>query len=162
MAKSGYISLVQYNLFGGAVGSVWNDLGLTVPSVAINTSYALAVTWQNNGDEDFHGHISVVVTKPDGTTTTLVAASGQDEEVEVDDSNAVVFNPITLDQYGVYTAVATLTETGETTVLDQNSYIVADTGTAPVAGIDLGVIMNLMITLMIVGMMMKMMTRMSK
>jgi len=34
--------------------------------------------------------------------------------------------------------------------------------TAPVAGIDLGVVMNLMITMMIVGMMMKMMTKMAK
>lgn len=162
MAKSGYISLVQYNLLGGEVGTPWSDLGVTAPSVAINTSFALAATWVNNGDEDLHGHIAIVVTRADGTAVTLIADSGQDVEVEPDDSNTVVFGPITLDQYGVYSAVVTLTETGETTALDVNSYSIADTGTAPAAGINLGEIMNLMITLMIVGMMMKMMTGIAK
>jgi len=157
MAKSGYIKEIEYNILGGAVGSPWYNLGAVPPSVDLNTSYALSVEWENTGDETFKGHIAIVVTAPDGTTTTLTAASGQDTEVIAGGSATVIFDPITLSQAGTYSATFTLTETGETVVFDQNTASIATVAAAP-TGIDLSSLVGLMITVMIVGMMMKMVT----
>lgn len=157
MAKSGYIGNIQYNLFGGALGSEWHILGTLVPSVPVNTSYALAVNYHNTGDEVWDGNIAAILAKPDGTLVTLIASSGQNAEVAIGGDNAVIFAPVTLDQYGAYTLQVVLTENGQTTIFDTNDYIVADTGVAPSGGLDINNIMSMMVMMGIVGMMAKVM-----
>ena len=159
MAKSGYIKTIQYNVLGGAVGSTWYTLGVIPPTVSLNTSFALAVTWENTGDEAFDGHIALSVTDPNGIVSVITAASGQDANVLAGGETAVVFTAFTLDVAGVYAAEMTLTEEDHTTVYDTNASQIA-TAAADAAGFELTEIMNLMITMMIVMMMMKMMTGM--
>ncbi|GAJ10524.1 unnamed protein product, partial [marine sediment metagenome] len=58
----------------------------------------------------------------------------QDLEVDPNESATVLFGAILLDQYGTYSAQATLTETDETTILDLETFsfatIVAPTAVA--------------------------------
>ena len=162
MAKSGYIKTIQYNVLGGAVGSTWYTLGVIPPAVSLNTSFALAVTWENTGDEAFDGHIALSVTDPNGIVSVITAASGQDANVLAGGETAVVFTAFTLDVAGVYAAEMTLTEEDHTTVYDTNASQVAIVAAdaADAIGIDITELMNLMITMMIVMMMMKMMSGM--
>ncbi|GAI26323.1 unnamed protein product, partial [marine sediment metagenome] len=69
---------------------------------------------------------------PDGTMVTPDDVMHQDLEVDPGDSATVLFEAITLDQYGTYSAQTTLTETDETTILDLETFSFA-TVAAPVA-----------------------------
>ena len=107
-----------------------------LPAAAItaelNSIFQLGITWLNTSEEAFQGHIELVITKPDGTTVTLNDVMHQDLEVDPNASATVLFEAITLDQYGTYSAQATLTETDETTILDLETFSFA-TITAPTA-----------------------------
>ncbi|MBA7682213.1 hypothetical protein ES703_90560 [subsurface metagenome] len=98
----------------------------------LNSIFQLGITWLNTSEEAFQGHIELVITKPDGTTVTLNDVMHQDLEVDPNGSATVLFGAILLDQYGTYSAQATLTETDETTILDLETFSFA-TVAAPVA-----------------------------
>lgn len=98
----------------------------------LNSIFQLGITWLNTSEEAFHGHIELIVTKPDGTTVTLNDVMHQDLEVDTNASATVLFGAVTLDQYGTYSAQATLTETDETEVLDLETFSFA-TIAAPTA-----------------------------
>jgi len=104
-----------------------------VPIAAeLNSIVQLGITWQNVSDAAFEGHVQLVVTKPDGTTVTLDDVMHQDLEVDPNESATVLFEAVTLDQYGAYSAQATLTETDETEILDLETFSFA-TVAAPTA-----------------------------
>lgn len=157
MAKTGYISAIEYNLEGGVAGTTWYDLGTTPPTLALNVVMALAIGWYNSGDDDFHGHITLDITKPDGSIQTLIPVSGQDVEVEEGEVGEVVFESVTLDQVGAYSGVATLTEAGETDVLDVNIFLFADVPEAetPATGLNIESLISVMIMVGMMGMAMK-------
>lgn len=107
-------------------------LPATPVTAELNSIVQLGITWQNTSDAAFHGHIELVITKPDGTTVTLNDVMHQDLEVDPNESATVLFGAVTLDQYGTYSAQVTLTETDETEVLDLETFSFA-TVAAPVA-----------------------------
>ncbi|GAI65261.1 unnamed protein product, partial [marine sediment metagenome] len=107
-------------------------LPATPVAVELNSIFQLGITWLNTSEEAFQGHIELVITKLDGTTVTLNDVMHQDLEVDPNESATVLFGAILLDQYGTYSAQATLTETDETTILDLETFSFA-TIAAPVA-----------------------------
>ena len=88
----------------------------------LNSILQLGITWQNTSEEAFQGHIELVITKPDGTTVTLDDVMHQDLEVDPNESATVLFEAVTLNHYGTYSAQATLTETDETDILDLETF----------------------------------------
>jgi len=114
--------IIQQVIYRTTATGLFYALG-AIPVVAeLNSILQLGITWQNNSDAAFNGHIELVITKPNGTTVTLDDVMHQDLEVVADGSATVLFEAITLDQYGTYTAQATLTETDETEILDLESF----------------------------------------
>lgn len=107
-------------------------LPATAVAAELNSIFQLGITWLNTSEEAFQGHIELVITKPDGTTVTLNDVMHQDLEVDPNESATVLFGAILLDQYGTYSAQATLTETDETTILDLETFSFA-TITTPTA-----------------------------
>lgn len=114
--------IIQQVIYRITATGLFYALGVTPVSAALNSILQLGITWQNTSDAAFQGHVELVVTKPDGTTVTLDDVMHQDLEVAAGESATVLFEAITLNQYGTYTAQATLTETDETDVLDLESF----------------------------------------
>ncbi len=162
MAKSGYIKEVKYNLLGGIAASTWYPLGVIPPSVENGVSCALAVTWENTGDEAFQGHIVQVLTDPDGGVVTVGDHSGQNANIAAAAEGEVIFEPSSLSVDGIYAAEFTLTEHTETTVYDVEAAQIASVSTTPAPDttttIDINTLITPLISIMIVMMMMKMMT----
>ncbi|MBA7624871.1 hypothetical protein ES703_32285 [subsurface metagenome] len=129
MAQEGSITQVIYRT---TTTGLFYALPATPVAVELNSIFQLGITWLNTSEEAFQGHIELVITKPDGTTVTLNDVMHQDLEVDPGNSATVLFGAILLDQYGTYSAQATLTETDGTTILDLETFSFA-TVAAPVA-----------------------------
>lgn len=160
MAKTGYIAAIKYTLGADITAPIWYDLGTTPPELDLNTIIALAIGWYNSGDEEFQGHVALDITKPDASVQTLIPVSGQDAEVDEGEAGEVVFGSVTLDQVGAYAGVATLTEAGETDVLDTNIFLFADVPeaevpTPPGIGLNIESLITAMIVVAMMGMAMK-------
>ena len=162
MAKSGTIKEVQYNIEGGVAGTPWSILGVIPPTLENGTSYAIAATWENTGDEEFQGHIGLQLTDPDGGVTAIAAVSGQDASVEALAERQVVFAPFDLAIDGIYAVSFVLTETDVATIYDTEAAQAASVSTTPAPDtttiIDINTLITPLISIMIVMMMMKMMT----
>jgi len=100
--------------------SEWNYYGdpYTIPMVKKGTVFYVWINWTNDGTTTFTGHVSLRVTKPDGTTLTAPVYKWQDQTLEPGEGHAVLFQ-FTVDQLGTYTAKATLSEAGTTNMLDE-------------------------------------------
>ncbi|GAI69628.1 unnamed protein product [marine sediment metagenome] len=129
MAQEGAITQVIYRT---TTTGLFYALPAAAVTVELNSIFQLGITWLNTSEEAFQGHIELVITKPDGTTVTLSDVMHQDLEVGPDESATVLFEAIILDQYGTYSAQATLTETDEAEVLDLETFSFA-TIAAPLA-----------------------------
>ncbi|GAJ09210.1 unnamed protein product [marine sediment metagenome] len=127
--QEGTITQVIYR---GTTTGLFYALPATPLAAELNSIVQLGITWLNTSDAAFNGHIQLVITKPDGTTVTLDDVMHQDLEVDPNASATVLFEAVTLDQYGTYSAQATLTETDETTILDLETFSFA-TVAAPTA-----------------------------
>ncbi len=127
--QEGTITQVIYR---GTTTGLFYALPATPLPAELNSIVQLGITWLNTSDAAFNGHIELVITKPDGTTVTLNDVMHQDLEVDPNESATVLFGAVTLDQYGTYSAQATLTETDETTILDLETFSFA-TVAAPTA-----------------------------
>ena len=128
----------------------------------LNSIFQLGVTWQNTSDAAFQGHIELVVTKPDGTTVTLDDVMHQDLEVDPNESATVLFEAVTLDQYGTYSAQATLTETDETEALDLETFSFATIAEPTVAALDISTVLSSIMPLIMLMMVFMMITPMMK
>lgn len=91
----------------------WVQLTDTPPTVPYETAFHLAVGWLNQSEEAICGHVELTVTRPDGTKITPLAVENQNRWAAPGNGLWVQFEPITLDQGGIYTARATLSAMGE-------------------------------------------------
>ncbi|GAI83241.1 unnamed protein product [marine sediment metagenome] len=131
---------IQQVVYRQTTAGLFYALGAIPVSAELNSIFQMGITWLNTSEDEFEGHIELIVTKPDGTTVTPEAVMGQDLEVDPSNSATVLFEAITLDQYGTYSAQATLTEAGETEVLDLETFSFA-TVAEPAVGFDISSIM---------------------
>ena len=82
---------------------------LTGPlSVPTGVALTLYVAWINSGQVVFTGHVDLSVTKPDGTTLTPAAVSGQDVVATPGNGAIPQFSPVLFDQAGAYSGRAVL------------------------------------------------------
>ncbi|GAH79652.1 unnamed protein product, partial [marine sediment metagenome] len=72
--------IIQQVIYRTTATGLFYALGVTPAAVALNSILQLGITWQNTSDAAFHGHVELVVTKPDGTTVTLSDVMHQDLE----------------------------------------------------------------------------------
>lgn len=124
--------VIQQVIYRTTTTGLFYALPAEAVAVELNSIFQLGITWLNTSEEAFQGHIELVITKPDGTTVTLNDVMHQDLEVDSGNSATVLFGAVILDQYGTYSAQATLTETDETDILDLETFSFA-TVAAPVA-----------------------------
>ncbi len=114
--------LIQQVIYRTTTTGLFYALPAAAVAAELNSIFQIGITWQNTSEEAFQGHIELVITKPDGTTVTPDDVMHQDLEVDPGASATVLFEAVTLDQYGTYSAQATLTETDETEVLDLETF----------------------------------------
>ena len=124
--------VIQQVIYRTTATGLFYALPAAPVAAELNSTFQLGVTWLNTSEEAFQGHIELIVTKPDGTTVTLSDVMHQDLEVDPNESATVLFGAVILDQYGTYSAQATLTETDGTTILDLETFSFA-TIAAPTA-----------------------------
>lgn len=148
---------IQQVIFRQTTAGLFYALPTTPVSAELNSIFQMGITWLNTSEHRFKGHIELIVTKPDGTTVTPAAVMNQDLEVDANASATVLFEAVTLDQYGTYSAQVTLTEAGETEVLDLETFSFAAVA-EPAAGFDISSIMPI-VGLVVVGMVLGMVIR---
>jgi len=148
MTKAGSIAMVLY-WYQGLSG--WVELGLDIPRVPVNTAMHLAIGWINSGDEDLSGHITLSITKPDGSEVELSAVLNQDKTASPSNGRTVQFEPVGLDQDGTYNATAVLTETGEEAALDESTFSFA---LVSAAAIDISALVGMVMVVMMLGVVM--------
>ena len=153
MAAEGHIQQVIYRM---TTTGLFYALPAAPVTAILNSIFQLGITWQNTSEEAFQGHIALVITKPDGTTVTPDDVMHQDLSVEPNDSASVLFEAVTLDQYGTYSAQATLTETDETDVLDLETFSFATVARVAVAEFDVSTLLASIMPLIMLVLMFQM------
>lgn len=127
-AITGYINTMTPPKLAGSIASFlywheglssWTLLSDTPPTLPRGTALHLAVQWASLSSERISGHIDLTVTKPDGSVTTLSSVLNQDRWADPQNTWAVQFEPIILEESGGYQAEARLSTMGE--VLDQKT-----------------------------------------
>lgn len=159
MAASGLIQQVIYRM---TTTGLFYALPATPVAATLNSIFQLGITWQNTSEEAFQGHVAVIITKPDGTTVTPDDVMHQDLSVDPNASASVLFEAVTLDQYGTYSAQVTLTETDETDVLDLETFSFATVARVAVAEFDVSTLLASIMPLIMLMMVFMMITPMMK
>lgn len=128
--------------------------------VPLDTVLSLSIGWQNVGDQTFAGHVALSITKPDGTTLTPAAESGQDSTEDPTGTAFVTFAGFTTDQVGQYVAFIELSDVPTGIVLDRIETWPVAVATVPEDATT--VVMGYMMVMMVMGMMMQMSQGMTK
>ncbi len=88
-----------------------------------DTALYLAGMWRNGGAEPISGHLEIVITRPDGSQLALNDVLNQNNWAAPGNGWMVQFEPVVLDQPGIYKATLRLSAMGQ--LLDETSMDVA-------------------------------------
>ncbi|MBA7506494.1 hypothetical protein ES706_05185 [subsurface metagenome] len=59
---------IQQVVYRQTTAGLFYALGATPVAAALNSIFQMGITWLNTSEDEFEGHIELIVTKPDGTT----------------------------------------------------------------------------------------------
>ncbi len=159
--KDASITQVKYEYPALPDWAVLGAGGATIPPDAVT---CIAVEWENTGDEDLDGKLSLDLVDPDGYTWNLVPDVYH--LVLVPGAKTwIYFDNLQMTVLGDYTVNGEITEQGDTTVLDSFSYpITVSSGSVPSTDTTeiITSIMPIVMLMMVMGMLTPMMKGMSK